>query len=97
MPDIVVSCRAQEDFKRIWHFIALDSAQAADRLLLALEAKIERLRDFPQIGTSRDDIRPGARTLIHGRYLVLYEHIQASDLVEIVAVVEAQRDLGSLF
>jgi toxin ParE1/3/4 len=97
MPEIVVSNRAREDFKRIWHYIAQDNADAADRVLLALDAKIARLHDFPEIGTQRDDVRPGARTLIHGRYLVLYEYVEISNFVQIVAVVEAQRDLSSLF
>lgn len=97
MPEIVLSRRAREDFKRIWHYIALDNPDAADRLLLALDAKIDRLRDFPEIGTLREDVRSSARTLVHGRYLILYEHVPSRDQVEIVAVVEAQRDLGNLF
>ncbi len=97
MPDIVISHRAREDFKRIWQYIALDNEAAADRLLLAIETKIERLRDFPGIGTPRDEIRPGARTLVHGAYLILYEHDDAADQVEIVAVVEGMRDLDRLF
>ena len=97
MTSIVISRRAREDFKRIWRYIALDDEAAADRLLLALDAKIERLRDFPGIGTPRDEIRPGARTLVHGAYLVLYEHDTSADQVEIVAVVEGMRDLDRLF
>lgn len=97
MTAIVLSHRAREDFKRIWAHIALDDDHAADKLLMALNAKIERLRDFPGIGTSRDDIRPGARTLVHGSYLILYEHDADADHVEIVAVVEGMRDLDRLF
>ena len=97
MTMIVVSRRAREDFKRIWRYIALDDESAADRLLLALDAKIERLRDFPGIGTPRDEIRPGARTLVHGSYLILYEHDADAGQVEIVAVVEGMRDLDRLF
>lgn len=97
MTAIVLSRRAREDFKRIWTYIARDDDHAADRLLLALDAKIERLRDFPGIGMPRDDIRPGARTLVHGSYLILYEHDADGDRVEIVAVVEGMRDLDRLF
>ena len=97
MTAIVISRRAREDFKRIWTYIALDDDRAADRLLLALDVKIEKLRDFPGIGTSRDEIRPGARTLVHGTYLILYEYDAAADQVEIVAVVEGMRDLDRLF
>ncbi len=97
MTDIVVSRRAREDFKRIWLYVALDNEAAADRLLLAIDGKIERLRTFPEIGGSRDDIRPGVRALVHGSYLVLYEFHAETDTVEIVAVVEGMRDLGALF
>lgn len=97
MADIVISRRARDDFKRIWRYVALDDEAAADRLLLAIGAKIERLRDFPGIGTPRDDIRPGARSLVHGAYLVLYDHDASADRVEIVAVVEGMRDLDRLF
>lgn len=97
MTAIVLSRRAREDLKRIWTYIALDDDRAADRLLLALDARIERLRDFPAIGTPRDEIRPGARTLVHGRYLILYQHDVDVDQVEIVAIVEGMRDLDRLF
>jgi len=97
MPEIVISHRARDDFKRIWHYVALDDENAADRLLLALDAKIERLRSFPELGTSRNEIRLGARTLVHGAYLILYEYQSGRDVVEIVAVVEGARDLGQLF
>lgn len=97
MTDIVVSKRALDDFKYIWRYVALDNEDAADRLLLALDAKIERLRTYPEIGSARDEIRPGARALVHGSYLVLYEYQAAADTVEIVAIVEGMRDLGQLF
>lgn len=97
MAEIIVSHRARDDFERIWRFIAADNERAADGLLLAIDAKIMRLADFPEIGTPRDDIRKGARSLVHGRYLILYEYQRADDCVEIVAVVEGMRDLGQLF
>lgn len=97
MTDIVVSRRARDDFKRIWRYIALDNEDAADRLLLALDAKIERLRTFPEIGALRNEIRQGVRALIHGSTLVLYEFRPADDTVEIMAIVEGMRDLGQIF
>ena len=97
MTDMVVSRRAIEDFKRIWRYIALDDEDVADRLLLAIDTKIERLRTFPGIGARRDDIRQGVRILVHGAYLILYAHDADIDCVEIVAVVEGMRDLGALF
>jgi len=97
MTEIVVSRRALDGFKRIWLYVALDNEAAADRLLLAIDARIERLRHFPESGAARDEIRPGARALVHGSYLVMYQFRAATDTVEIVAIVEGMRDLSRLF
>jgi toxin ParE1/3/4 len=95
--DIVLSRRARDDFRRIWRYIAEDNERAADAVLLALDAKIERLRVHPEMGVSRSDIRPNARALFHKPYLVLYEYHRTKDVVEIVAIVEGMRDLGGAF
>ncbi len=97
MIEIIVSARARQDFKRIWRYIALDNEAAADKLLLAIDAKIEQLRSFPEIGPIRAEIRPGARCLIHGSYIILYDYSAESQTVEIVAIVEGMRDMGGLF
>lgn len=97
MAEIIVSQQAVDDFERIWLNIALDNDDAADRLLRAINVKIERLRIFPEIGRVRDDLRPSARGLVHGSYLILYEYDAARDVVTIVTVVEGMRDLDRLF
>jgi toxin ParE1/3/4 len=95
--EIIVSREARNDFKRIWRYIASDNEAAADKLLLAIDAKIERLHRFPEMGSPRDHIRPGMRILVHGSYLVLYEYHRPTDTIEIVAIVEGGRDLERLF
>lgn len=55
------------------------------------------LRTFPQIGSPRDDIRPGFRMLVEGSYLLLYEHDAVSDTVELVSVVDGRRNLKALY
>jgi len=95
--EVVLSNRARADLKRIWRYIADDSETAADRVLMAIDAKIEKLAAFPMIGPARDDIRPGVRVLVHGPRLVLYGYNPVADVVEIIAVVEGMRDLDSLF
>jgi toxin ParE1/3/4 len=91
------SVQARADLRRIWDYIAQDNAPAADRLLFAIEARIVRLATFPQSAPARDDIRPGCRMLVVNRYRVLYEFSAASDVVEIIAVVEPYRDTDELF
>jgi toxin ParE1/3/4 len=91
------SVRARADLRRIWEYVARDNEAAADRLLFAIEARIARLAAFPQSAPARDDIRPGCRILVVNRYRVLPEFSPASDVVEIVAVVEPYRDIDALF
>jgi toxin ParE1/3/4 len=90
------SVRARADLKRIWRFVALDNEPAADRLLLMIDARIATLAAFPQSAPARD-IRPGFRMLVVSGYRVIYEFSVASDVVEILAVIEPYRDLEELF
>jgi toxin ParE1/3/4 len=99
---IVRSPAAERDLEDIWLRIAADNPLAATRMLHAISAKIERLADHPPMGPRRSDIRPTARMLVEGSYLVLYEtHPDTDegpvDAVEIVRVVDGRRDLTSLF
>ena len=97
MAELFISRRAEQDLRLIWRYIATENRDAADRLLLRIDDKLQFLRDFPGIGTLRDDIRPGFRMLVEGNYLLLYEHGAAGDWVELIAVVDGRRDLSALF
>ena len=97
MAELFVSRRAEEDLRQIWRYIAAENPAAADRLLLRIDDKLQSLRDFPGMGTLRDDIRPGFRMLVEGNYLLLYEHDPANDFVELIGVVDGRRDLSGLF
>jgi toxin ParE1/3/4 len=77
--ELFVSRRAETDLRQIWRYIAAENPAAADRLLLRIDEKMQLLRDFPEIGRLRDDIRPGLRMLVEGNYLLLYEHDNAND------------------
>ena len=83
--------------RRIWRYIAAENPAAADRLLLKIDDKLQILRVFPKIGTLRDDIRPGFRMLVEGNYLLLYEHDEANDAVELISVIDGRQDLTELF
>jgi len=95
--EIFVSRRAEADLRQIWRYIAAENRRAADRLLLRIDEKLQVLRRFPEIGTLRDDIRPGLRMLIEGNYLLLYGYDARDDAVELVTVVDGRRDLSELF
>lgn len=97
MAELFISNRAQEDLRQIWRYIAAENPAAADRLLLRIDDKLQILRDFPGMGTLRDDIRPGFRMLVVGNHLLLYEHDTLNDAVELIGVVDGRRDLSELF
>jgi toxin ParE1/3/4 len=97
MASLFVTRRAEDELRDIWRYIAADSPDAADRLLLRIGERLDRLRDFPNIGTLRDDIRPGFRMLVEGNYLLLYDYDQANDEVELVSVIDGRRDLSEMF
>ena len=97
MATIYVSRRAEEELREIWRYIAADRPDAADRLLLRIDDKIDVLKDFPKIGTLREDIRPGFRVLVEGYYLLLYEYDEANDEVELVSVIDGRRDMSDMF
>ena len=95
--ELFVSHRAEDELRQIWRYVAAENPAAADQLLLRIDEKLQFLRDFPAIGTQRDDIRPGFRMLVEGNYLLLYEYQAADGAVELVAVVDGRRDLSDLF
>ena len=97
MTALFVSRRAEEELREIWRYIAADNMDAADRVLLRIDEKIDVLPRFPNIGTLRDDIRPGFRMLVEGYYLLLYEYDEANDTVEIISVIDGRRDLSEMF
>jgi toxin ParE1/3/4 len=95
--ELFISRRAEEELRQIWRYIAAENPTAADRLLLRIDDKLQTLRDFPGMGTLREDIRPGFRMLVEGNYLLLYEHNTVNDSVELIGVVDGRRDLSELF
>jgi toxin ParE1/3/4 len=101
---IIYTRRAEDELRAIWRYIAEDNDNepAADRILLAISEKIELLRIHPRLGPRRSDIAYGARLLIEGHFLVLYETHPDTDegsveAVEIVSIVDGRRDLTELF
>lgn len=95
MSRVFFTRQAREDLIDIWLHIAEDDPQAADRVLDRLDEAGNHLAQHPEMGTAREDIRPGLRYQISGSYLLLYRITDAG--VEIVRAVHGRRDLFSLF
>ena len=94
--------RAREDLLLIYEFIGLDNPDAAERLLTTIKNKAELLIQYPRMGTRRPEIRPTARILLEGPYLILYQTNPDTDEgpiaeVEIIRIVNGRRDVTRLF
>lgn len=87
--------RADRDLDDIYDWIAEDDPDAAARHVQRLTAAALSLRDFPMRGMARPEIGESARSLVVGRYLVLYR--VEDGRVEIVRFVHGARDVGGLW
>ena len=83
---------AQEDILQIGAHIGRDSPRAAERMLNRINAAIEMLRDHPEMGPRRDDLRPGLRMLTVRPYLAFYRIGEGG--IEIVRVLHGTPGLG---
>jgi toxin ParE1/3/4 len=95
MPRIVRRPEAARDLDEIWWHIAQDSPDNADRFLDRIQERRAALADFPQIGTSRDELKKGLRSQPVGKYLIFYFPLE--DGIDIVRVLHGSRDIDSLF
>lgn len=86
--------QAIRDVDEIWEWIAADDVRAADRLSARIAEATDRLTDFPESGTPRAELGSGIRSLVVGRYVVLYR--VGADSVDIVRVVHGARELRGL-
>jgi len=80
--------------KGIHTYVATDNRAAADRLIDNFFDHFQRLAEFPELGSRRDDLHPGLRIWPEGSYAILY--LPTPTGVDIAHVVHGARDLESL-
>ncbi len=86
---------ALDDLEAIWHFIAEDNIDAADRWLDRIEAQLKLIATTPYIGRPRDEFVPGLRSFPIGRYVIFYLAMEAG--IDIGRVLHASLDIESQF
>jgi len=86
---------SKRDFAEIYQHIAEDSIAAADEHRVRLRQRCLGLVDQPRIGTKRDQIKPGLRSVTDGDYVIFYR-IEGEDNIAIMRVVHAKRDLSKI-
>jgi len=95
MASFLISQEAQHDIREIQDFIAESNPLNAVRFADRLREVIRRLAGSPYIGRRRDDLLAGLRTHPYGNYVIFYRPFE--DHIEIVRVINASRDIESLF
>lgn len=94
--------QAREDLIEIYTYIGLDNPAAAERIFDVVQRKAQLLLRHPRLGARRPEIRPSARMLLEGPYIILYETHPDNDddairEIEIVRIVDGRRDLMNIF
>jgi len=56
MSGYVLGGDADQDLDEIWEYVALDSVDAADRLLAELSEEFEQVAQTPGMGRKREDL-----------------------------------------
>jgi len=95
MKRLVFAPAARDDLMTIGLFIAADNPARAESFVAELEAKARQLAERPASYPARDDISPGLRAAVHGRYLLLFRDFENE--VRIIRIVHGARDLPRVF
>jgi toxin ParE1/3/4 len=93
---IVLDPAAEADLERLYAYIAEQSGNViAERYLRRIFAQFETLTIFPEIGSSRPDLRPGIRLIGFERRAVIAFAV-GRGAVTILRVLYGGRDLTTL-
>ena len=98
MRRLVFLADARDDLGEISEYIARESGSTA--IAFSFVEKIvehcSRLASLPgTLGTARPELRPDLRSISHQAYVIFFRYVE--DRVEIVSVVNGQRDYARQF
>jgi toxin ParE1/3/4 len=93
---IRTSPEAEAELDEIWYYIATESSsiEVAERMLDAINDQFALLSKHPLLGRSRDDLKPGLRSITVGAYVVLYRVENEDDVI--LHVFQGRRDIRSV-
>ncbi|MFM9968228.1 MAG: type II toxin-antitoxin system RelE/ParE family toxin [Burkholderiales bacterium] len=87
--------QSRQDYLEIWHYIAQDNVDAANRLLDSFDQKLELIADVPGIGNPRDELESQLRSFRVGNHLLFYRPV--ADGIELIRVLHGARDIPQQF
>lgn len=91
MADVLKAPQAQADLEAILEELDEKSPKAANRIAAAVDKKCEALGRFPEMGRAREEIIPGLRSTLVGKYVLFYRI--RGEVVEVLRVLHGRRDL----
>ena len=98
MSEFRLSPEAEAELDAIWLYVARESGsiETANRIIDNLTDSLWLLARHPYIGRRRDrDLRPGMRSFPSGQYVIIHR-IERDDVVLILHILHAKRDIDSL-
>jgi len=94
---LIWSPEALADLSDIWDYYAqAASRQTADSIIRAIGNAVRLLEDHPYGGRTRDEVRPGLRSIAASPHVVFYRVI-ANEIAQIVRVIDGRRDIDAIF
>jgi toxin ParE1/3/4 len=95
-PALVWSTDAEADLFEIWNYLSRESSHAiADTRLRLIDECANRLRDWPYLSRTRDELLPGMRSVVVESHLIFFQ--VSATTVDIVRVVHGNRDIDAIF
>lgn len=91
MKKVIFAPDAISDLEGIGAYIAADNPARAVSFIGELQEVAYRIADAPQAYRARDDIAPGLRMAVKGRYVLLFR--VRTDRIEIARILHGARDL----
>jgi len=95
MPRVVRSPTAQRDLEQLAEYIGLDNPAAATEFIDRIDQKFQLLAQFQGVGSKRDELLPGLRSLPVGMYIIFY--LPMADGVQVVRVLHGRRNIREIF
>jgi plasmid stabilization system protein ParE len=97
-PKVVRSSEAQNDIRRLYAWIALDSGAVRARAVLQrLDRTISRLALRPGLGRRRTDFENEPSSFTVSPWLIIYRPLPDGDGVRILRIIDSRRDVAALF
>jgi toxin ParE1/3/4 len=86
--------QAQRDYDDIVEYLDNHSPAAADRFATAVAGQCRLLSRFPRLGRARNELYPGMRSVVVGKYLIFYRI--TSTAVEVLRILHGARNLPAI-